>query len=144
KAVKLNVNENHPGRHELPASLRREVIVLMPELDVEGLKPVRTEVMEQLEYQPGELYVKRYERPEFIKPSADGLNAKRAIAEPVQAPLPKSMASGSLLTHLLVSKYVDHLPLYRQLEIFKRQQVNINHSTVSGWIKGAMDLIAPV
>ena len=144
KTVKLKVNENHPGRQALPENLRREVITLSPAEDVAGLKPVRVEVTEQLEYLPGELFVKRYERPEYIKPSSDGLNAQRVIAEPPQAPLPKSIASGSLLTQLLVSKYVDHLPLYRQLDMFKRQQVNINHSTVSGWIKGAMALIEPV
>ena len=141
---KTQLNVNHPGRTPLPDSLRREVIELIPEEDVRGLKPVRIEITEQLEYLPGELFVKRYERPEYIKPSADGLNAQRAIAAPPATPLPKSRAGASLLTHLLVSKFVDHLPLYRQIEIFKRQGVTINHSTVSGWIKDAMVLIEPV
>lgn len=134
----------HPGRNPLPESLRREVIELLPEEDVSELKPVGTEVTERLEYQPGELFVKQFVRPEYIKPSADGLTAKRVIAPLPAMPLEKSIAGPSLLTHLLVSKFVDHQPVYRQLEIFKRQNVNINYSTVSGWIKDAVALIETV
>jgi transposase len=134
----------HPGRNPLPDGLRREVIELLPAEDVTGLKPIGKEVTEVLEYNSGELFVKRYERPGYIKPTSDGLNASRVIAPLPNLPLEKSMAGASLLTHLLVSKYVDHLPLYRQLEIFKRQQVNIPHSTVSGWIKDAVALLSPV
>lgn len=134
----------HPGRKPLPASLRREVIELHPKEDVAGLTPVDEQVTELLEYQPGELFVKQFVRPEYIKPSADGLTARRVIAPLPCVPLEKSMAGASLLTQLLVSKFADHLPLYRQLEIFKRQNVHINHSTVSGWLKEAAALIAPV
>lgn len=144
--TKLSVK--HPGRNSLPEALRREVIRLQPDEDVSGLQPVGTEVTEMLEYQPGVPIaigiVKRLERPEYIKPSEDGLNAKRIIAPLPAMPLAKAIAGSSLLTHLLVSKFVDHLPVYRQLEIFKRQQVAINHSTISGWTKDAMTLVRPV
>jgi transposase len=90
------------------------------------------------------LYVKQYVRPEYIKPSADGLHAKRVIAPLPALPLEKAIAGPSLLTYLLVSKFVDHQPVYRQLEIFKRQQVNMPYSTVSGLIKQAAELIYPV
>ena len=59
-------------------------------------------------------------------------------------PLQKAIAGPSLLTQLMVSKFVDHQPVYRQLEIFKRQQVNMHYSTVSGWIKEAVALLNPV
>lgn len=134
----------HPGRNPLPDSLRREVITLQPDEDVSNLKQVGKEVKEILEYQPGELFVKQIIRPEYIKPSADGLTAKRVIAPVPAVPLEKSIAGASLLTHLLVSKFVDHQPVYRQLEIFKRQNVIINHSTVSGWIKDAVTLVEPI
>ena len=139
---KLNVK--HPGRSPLPETLRREVIELMPAEDVKHLQPVGKEISEVLEYQPGELFVKQFVRPEYIKPAADGLAASRVIAALPPLPLPKAIAGASLLTHLLVSKYVDHLPVYRQLQIFKRQNVTINHNTVSGWIKDAMELVKPV
>ncbi|WP_153800388.1 IS66 family transposase, partial [Foetidibacter luteolus] len=142
KQTKLTVK--HPGRNPLPESLRREIIELLPQEDVSGLKPVGKEITEVLEYQPGELFVKRYERPEYIKSSGDNLQAKRVIAPLPSLPLPKSIAGPSLLTHLLVSKFVDHLPIYRQLEIFKRQQVAMHYSTVSGFIKEAMSAIVPL
>ena len=134
----------HPGRNPLPENLRREVIELLPAEDTSGLQPVGKEITEVLEYQPGELFVKRYERPEYIKPCEDNLYAKRVIASLPSLPLEKSMAGPSLLTYLLVSKFIDHQPIYRQLEIFKRQQVTMHYSTVSGWIKAAMTLIVPV
>lgn len=142
KKTKLNVN--HPGRNPLPEGLRREVILLQPDGDVSNLKEVGQEIKEVLEYQPGELFVKQYVRPEYIKTTEDGLNAKRVIASLPAMPLEKSIAGASLLTHLLVSKWVDHQPVYRLLGILKRQNVIINHSTVYGWIKDAMALVEPV
>ena len=140
--TKLNIT--HPGRNPLPDNLRREVIRLEPIEDVSGLQPVGTEVSEILEYHPGELYVKRFERTEYIRPSEDGLNAKRLIAPLPAMPLPRAIAGASLLTHLLVSKFVDHIPLHRQLGIFKRQNVSISYSTVAGWIKEGMGVVKRV
>ena len=144
KKQQTKLTINHPGRHPLPEHLRREVIELLPAEDVKDLKPVGNQITEVLEYQPGELFVKQFIRPEYIKPAEDGLTAKRIIAPLPSMPIDKAMAGPSLLTHLMVSKFVDHLPLYRQQEIFKRQQVHINHSTVSGWVKGGINLIVPV
>ena len=134
----------HKGRNPLPDSLRREVTELLPEEDVTGLTPVGKEITERLEYRAGELFVRQFIRPEYIKTTPDGLNAKRVIAPPADTPLEKSIAGAPLLSHLFIGKYVDHLPIYRQLEIFKRQNVDINHSTVSGWITQTMELIKPV
>ncbi len=138
------ITVQHKGRNPLPDSLRREVTELLPEEDVTGLTPVGKEITERLEYRSGELFVRQFVRPEYIKTTQDGLNAKRVIAPLPTAPLEKSIAGASLLSHLLIGKYVDHLPIYRQLEIFKRQNVDINHSTVSGWITQTMELIKPV
>lgn len=135
---------NHPGRNPLPQTLRREVIELQPAENVSQLKPVGKEITEVLEYKPGELFVKQYVRPEYIKTNPDGLNARRIIAPLPSVPLEKSIAGPSLLTHLLVSKFIDHQPVYRQLEIFKRSSVNLHYSTVAGWIKDACDLLHPV
>ncbi|MEO7316618.1 MAG: hypothetical protein ABIW47_15615, partial [Ginsengibacter sp.] len=116
KKTKLSVR--HPGRNPLPDTLRREIIELKPKEDVSHLKAVSTQITEVLEYQPGELFVKRYVRPEYIKPTADGLNAVRLIASLPSLPIPKAIAGSSVLTYLLVSKFIDHLPIYRQLQIF--------------------------
>lgn len=141
---KTTLSIKHPGRSPLPDSLRREVITLQPNEDVSNLKVIGQEIKEVLEYQPGELYVKQFVRPEYIRPSEDGLNASRVIAPLPTMPLQKAIAGPSLLTQLMVSKFVDHQPVYRQLGIFKRQQVSMHYSTVSGWIKEAVALLNPV
>lgn len=139
KKTKLSVQ--HPGRNPLPDTLRREIIEIKPKDDVSNLKAVSTQITEVLEYQPGELFVKRYIRPEYLKPTADSLNAVRLIAPLPAFPIPKAIAGSSVLTYLLVSKFIDHLPIYRLLQIFKRQNVTLKQTTVSGWIGQACALL---
>jgi len=138
------VRVNHPGRKPLPAHLRREEIILAPAEDVTGLTPVGEEVTEILEYQQGELYVKKYIRPEYIKPTADGIQSKRVIAPLPNIPIAKSYVGASLLSQLMVSKYIDHLPIYRQLQMFTRQKITIEDTTVNNWFKQGCNLIAPL
>ena len=138
------VRINHPGRKPLPAHLRREEIILVPTEDVAGLQPVGEEVTEILEYQQGELYVKKYIRPEYIKPTADGTQAKRVIAALPNMPIAKSYVGASLLAHLMASKYIDHLPIYRQLQMFGRQKITIEDNTVNNWFKQGCNLIVPL
>jgi transposase len=138
------VRVNHPGRKPLPAHLRREEIILTPVEDVTGLTAVGEEITEILEYQQGELYVKKYIRPEYIKPDLDGTQAKRVIALLPNMPIAKSYVGASLLSHLMVSKYIDHLPIYRQLQMFSRQKITIEDNTVNNWFKQGCNLIEPL
>lgn len=141
---KTVVRINHPGRNPLPAHLRRQEIILTPTEDVTGLKPVGEEITEILEYQQGELYVKKYIRPEYIQPTVDGTQAKRVIAALPNIPIAKSYVGASLLAHLMASKYIDHLPIYRQLQMLRRQKVAIEDNTVNNWFKQGCNLIAPL
>lgn len=138
------VRVNHPGRKPLPAHLRREEIILTPTEDVTGLAPVGEEITEILEYQQGELYVKKYVRPEYIKPTADGTQAKRVIAALPNMPIAKSFVGASLLAHLMASKYIDHLPIYRQLQMFSRQKIILEDNTVNNWFRQGCNLIEPL
>ena len=138
------VRVNHPGRKPLPAHLRREEIILAPTEDVSGLQPVGEEVTEILEYQQGELYVKKYIRPEYIKPDEDGIQAKRVIAPLPNMPIAKSYVGASLLAHLMASKYVDHIPIYRKLQMLTRQKIIIEDNTVNNWFKQGCNLIEPL
>jgi transposase len=142
--TKTVVRVNHPGRNPLPQHLRRVEITLIPAEDVAGLKPVGEEITEILEYQQGELYVKKYIRPEYIKPTEDGIQAKRVIATLPNMPIAKSYVGASLLAHLMASKYVDHLPIYRQLQMFSRQKITIEDNTVNNWFKQGCNLIVPL
>jgi transposase len=142
--TKTSVRVNHPGRSPLPDHLRRVETIISPLEDVSLLKKIGEEVTELLEYQQGELYVKKIIRPEYIQPSEDGLNAKRIIAPMPSLPFPKSYVGASLLAYLLVSKFVDHLPIYRILQMFKRQKVSIPDSTVVNWIEEGYKLLEPL
>lgn len=90
-------------------------------------------VSEMLDYVPARLRVLRIRRPKY---------GCRTCGTIHQAPAPerliaKGLASAGLLAHVLVSKYCDHLPLYRQSQIFARQGVALNRSTLANWVGGA-------
>ncbi|MEM6816845.1 MAG: transposase [Bacteroidota bacterium] len=59
-------------------------------------------------------------------------------------PLPKSNAGPSLLAYIMVSKWVDHLPYYRQIQLFKREGVTIAKSTFNGWFNGTAHVLHPL
>jgi transposase len=133
-------NNSKPVREAIPAHLRREEVVIEPDTIPEGSVRIGEEVTEKLEYNPGEVYVKRIVRPKYAKPKGEGI----VIADLPSQVLPRSNAGASLLAQLLVSKYQDHLPFYRQLDIFKRQDVHLAASTVNDWFSDSVDLLRPL
>ena len=137
---KPGADKKQPVRLELPAHLRREEKVIEPETDLTGAKEIGEVVTEVLEYTPGELYVKRYIRHKYVLPADQGI----VIGELPTMPLPKANAGAGLLSHIIISKFVDHLPFYRQVQQFKRQGVTIAESTISGWFNGVGDLLEPL
>ncbi|HET7118100.1 MAG TPA: IS66 family transposase [Hanamia sp.] len=139
--TKTQVMENkkpHPGRMKLPEHLRRETTILQPETDVTKLKKIGEEVTEILEYTPGELYVKQYIRPKYVVP-VNETNTTIITASLPNRIVEKSMAGEGLLAQIIVDKYVDHLPLHRQLHRFQRLGVTIAQSTSNGWMALALD-----
>lgn len=134
--TKTEVIENkkpHPGRMKLPEHLRRETTILQPETDVTNLKKIGEEVTEILDYTPGELYVKQYIRPKYVVPVSE-TNTTVLTASLPNRIVEKSMAGEGLLAQIIVDKYVDHLPLHRQLQRFGRAGVTIAQSTINGWM----------
>lgn len=129
-----------PVREPIPANLRRVEVIIEPDNIPEGAVRIGEEVTEKLEYTPGEVYVKRTVRPKYAQPEGEGV----MIAPLPSQVLPRSNAGASLLAHLLVSKYQDHLPFYRLLEIFKRQDVHLAASTVNDWFADVVDLLRPL
>ena len=127
----------HPGRNPLPKHLPVEIITIEPEGDLTGLVKIGEEVTEVLEYDPGHFYIKRYVRPKYAKKNQDGV----AMAELPTRTFMKCIAANSLLTFIVVAKYVDHLPLYRILAGFKREKIPIAPSTINGWVKQVSDLL---
>ena len=130
----------HPGRMKLPESLRREVTVIEPTEDVSGCRKMGEEITEELEYQPGELYVKQYKRIKYAKPDNNGV----LIGQLPSRPLQKAMAGAGLLAQIIIDKYVDHLPLYRQMQRFGRNGVKLSYSTLTDWVSDTCKLITPL
>lgn len=125
-------------RRSLPAHLPREHVVL----DVQNeacpdcggaLHNIGESISEMLDWVPAQLRVVRIRRPKY---------SCRACATVHQVPAPerviaKGLATPRLLAHVLVSKYCDHLPLYRQAQIFARHGLELERSTLANWVGGA-------
>ena len=132
--VAFNKPKPHPGRMKLPEHLRRETVILMPDCDVTGLKKIGEEITEILDFTPGEFYVKQYIRPKFVRPVSDTNDTVITASLPGRI-MEKCMAGEGLLAQITVDKYVDHLPLDRQLKRFQRAGITIPQSTICGWVK---------
>ena len=130
----------HPGRSKLPESLRREEIIIEPAADTAGCKKMGEEITEVLEYQPGELYVKQYRRIKYARPDNSGV----LIGELPPRPLPKVIAGEGLLAQIVIDKYIDHLPLHRQMQRFERAGVKLPYSTLTDWVSETCGLITPL
>jgi transposase len=127
-------------RLALPSHLHREEHIIEPEEDITGARRIGEVVTEVLEYTPGKFYVERYVRPKYVLPEEE----KIVIGELPSLPIPRGNAGPGLLAHLLISKFVDHLPFYRQVQQFKRQDIDIAESTISGWFTASCRLLEPL
>ncbi len=137
---KKEEHPRQPVRQPLPAHLERKEEIIEPNPIPESSKCIGEEVTEVLEYTPGSFHVRRIVRKKYALPEQAGI----IIGELPSLPLPKSNAGSSVLAHLLVSKYQDHLPFYRQIEIFKRQGISLAPSTINGWFAASIDLLTPL
>lgn len=128
------------SRMPLPSHLRREEITIEPENLPEGSKKIGEEVTEILEYKKAEIYVKKYIRPKYALPKEEGIK----VASLPSLPIPKGNAGASLLTHILESKYIYHMPLYRLQQQFKALGLDMSDKTIGGWVSTAGDLLTIV
>jgi transposase len=136
------------GRRELPSNLRREMeVVDIPEAEKLLVGGVWTRigeaVSEKLDYTPSSLFVRRVVRPKYVVRFDARPDELRIAALPPEA-LPKSKAAPGLVADAIVSKLVDHLPLYRQEKRYSRQGVEIARSTLCGWLAEAADVLTPL
>ncbi len=137
KAEVVTQRKAHPSR-VLPAHLRREVIVLEPGKDVTGLRRLGFEVTEVLEYLPGELFVKQYLRPIYVQPTPMTETVFIIASLPGRI-MEKCMAGEGLLAQMVVDKYIDHLPINRQLQRFERAGMTIAQSTSNDWMRNVLN-----
>ena len=136
---------NHPGRIALPDHLPVKEIIIEPEEDTTGLKCIGKEVTDKLELVPAKLFTLRYIRFKYIKPQDEQkLDCKGIIADLPVFPIEKGIAGAGLLAQIVVDKYVDHLPIYRQVQRFARENIRIPANTINGWQDAISRLIFPL
>jgi transposase len=144
------MGRQHPGRIPIPEHLERVEIVLdIPEKDKvcpetgEPLKRIGWEVSEKLEYRPGKLIVNVYKRPKYAP--SDSASELGVITAPMpDHPIGKCKADIGLLSYIIISKFADHLPLYRQDGIFEREGVDIPRATQTNWVLQTFEAIQPL
>jgi transposase len=104
------------------------------------LRPIGEDVAEQLEYVPGHFKVIRHVRPKLACVRCEGIFQALAPSRPIARGLP----GPALLAHVMVAKYCDHTPLYRQSRIYARDGVHIDRSTMVGWVDQGDELLDPL
>jgi transposase len=134
-----------PARKPLPEHLPREVVTHLPAHDCcpdcgGALRKFGEDVSEQLERIPATYKVIRHVRPKFACAGCERVVEAPAPARPIERGLP----GPGLLAHVLVSKYGDHQPLYRQSDIYAREGIDLDRSTLAGWVGAASELLTPL
>jgi transposase len=133
-----------PVRRPLPASLPRETVThaaacTCPSCGGE-LRSLGEDVAEVLEYVPARFKVIRHVRPKFSCAVCSTIVQSPAPSRPIA----RGLAGPGLLAHVLVSKYTDHLPLYRQSEIYAREGIDLDRSTLADWVGQSAALLRPL
>jgi transposase len=134
-----------PARQPLPEHLPREIRTYAPKeeacSDCGGrLRPLGEDVSELLEWVPGSFKVIRYVRPKLSCAGCERIVQAPAPSRPIE----RGLAGPGLLAHVLVAKYCDHQPLYRQAEMYAREGVELERSTLADWVGGSSRLLEPL
>lgn len=145
-AVPLNSKApRKPVRRPLPDALPRETETIAPKQEACPdcgckLHLLGEDVTETLEYIPARFKVIR-----TVRPKMSCSCCSRVLQEPAPSrPIHRGIAGPGLLAHVLVSKYSDHLPLYRQSEIYEREGVDLDRSTLADWVGGCARVLRPL
>jgi transposase len=135
-----------PVRRALPAHLPREKLIHEPTStcvcpDCGGsLRVLGEDVSEMLEYVPQHWKVLRHVRPKYSCADCQRIVQAAAPSRPIE----RGIAGPGLLAHVLVSKYCDHLPLYRQSQIYAREGIELDRSTLADWVGATSSLMQPL
>ena len=137
--------KSKPTRRPLPEHLPREVHTHLPAEDAcpdcgGELRKLGEDVSEMLERVPATYKVIRHVRVKMACTRCDVIVQAPAPSRPIE----RGLAGPNLLAHVLVSKYAVHLPLYRQSEIFAREGIDLDRSTLADWVGAASYLLAPL
>ncbi|MCU4166725.1 IS66 family transposase [Carboxylicivirga caseinilyticus] len=134
-----------PVRKPLPENLPREDHHIYPEnIDTENCVELQPEITEILEKEPARFYVRRIIRHKYaLKNQVSDEQPSVITAEMPALPIAKSYAGATILADITIDKYVNHLPFYRQVQMFKQQEISIPPSTINDWNQEVADLMRP-
>lgn len=132
-------------RKPLPAHLPRQTETHLPDAPVcpdcgGDLAYLGEDVSEQLEYVPASFRVIRHVRPKLACTGCDHI----AQAPAASRPIARGLAGPGLLAHVLVAKFCDHLPLYRQSVIYAREGVDLERALLADWVGASSALLGPL
>jgi len=138
--------KKHPGRTAIPEHFPVEEEVIEPEQDTTGMVKIGEERTEWVAYTPASLVKKVIIRPKYVKPATEvDEKTEVLIGHLPDRPINKSIAGASLLAHIVIAKYVDHLPFYRQIKRFERDyDWRIHKSTINSWFVAVCTLLEPL
>lgn len=144
EAVAAPAARQRPARRPLPEHLPRESVVHAGECSCPScggaLRRIGESISEMLEYVPARFKVIRHVRAKHACDRCETIVQAPASARPIA----RGLAGPGLLAHVLVSKYADHLPLYRQAEIYAREGVELERSTLADWVGHSCRLLRPL
>jgi transposase len=145
EASSILISTAKPARRPLPEHLPRTTQTHLPKHtacpDCGGeLRKLGEDISEILEYVPAHFQVIRQVRPKLSCAHCERIVQASAPSRPIA----RGLAGPGLLAHVLVSKYCDHLPLYRQSEIYARGGVELERSTLADWVGGTSALLDPL
>jgi transposase len=137
--------KNRPKRKKLPEHLERTDEISNPDpkcptCDSESFRKISDDISETLEYIPSSFKVIRHIRPRCVC-----INCETIVqAYPSSKAIDKGKAGPGLLAHILVQKYCNHLPLYRQSQIYEREGIDLSRSTMASWAGQCAILLQPL
>ena len=133
-----------PVRRPLPDHLPRSRVEHVPACACPDcgttMRKIGQDVSEVLDYVPERFRVIQHVRPKLACPACERIVQVAAPSRPIE----RGVAGAGLLAHVLVSKYCDHIPLYRQAQIYAREGVEIERSTMAEWVAGCFRLLEPL
>ncbi len=151
--AKMTAKLRLPNEEEKSKPKRRPVPDHIPRQEIElttadedcahcggTLRRLGADVTEELEYVPGRFIVNRIVRPRLACSGCEAFTQAPLPSRPIERGRP----GPGLLAHVLVSKYADHLPLYRQSQIFEREGLDLVRSTLADWVGKSTALLEPL
>ena len=137
--------KNRAKRLPLPPHLPREDVILNPDPKCpscggEAFRKIADDISEMLEYKPSSFKVIRH-----VRPRCACINCEQIVqAFAPENPIAKGNAGPGLLAHIMTQKYCNHLPLYRQSQMYEREELYISRSTMAGWAGQVSRLLSPL